>query len=101
MVEGEVNTSGTIRFANAKYRIRLEQPRRIELHISERYTEDIVFVEFAREYRDAFKEHAKVDPLRAELDGLLAAVRKFDRHHYVVNMAKAASYRSMVDDKDC
>ena len=91
-VTGEpFSLEGTIRLDGARFELEINQPGRIRIHISEKYTEDRIFSEFAKDYRS---EYAKLFDEAAfaisvkEFQSSLDHEGKF----YVVNMLKASDY---------
>ena len=82
---------GTIRLDGAQFKLDINQPGIIQIYISERYIENLIFSEFAKDYRP---EYAKL----LEGAAFASSVKEFQSsldHHgkfYVVNMLRSSEY---------
>lgn len=75
-----------------RVRLRIEKPGPIQIDIRERYSEDLIYREFAKAYAKAFAgAWVKQPGMRTALDGFLASVKR-PNGHYVINMLKAARH---------
>ena len=88
----QIETNATLTSKNSRYTLKIENPDLILIQISERYTEDLVFQEFSKDfanrYRELCSQQSKLQSLVSQLRSGLTRKGRC----YVVNMAKAASY---------
>jgi hypothetical protein len=97
---GEVNAVGRIKVrVDGRVSIRLDVPGRIRIDIRERYTEYLVFSAFASNYQSEYTRWLKAPEFSAELDELLAEIRR-PRGDYVINMLRVAEHRADRDPAD-
>lgn len=89
---GRVPVEGSLELrSDGRVRLRIERPGRIQIEIRERYTEDVVFIEFARRFGSSFVGWLKESSFRAARDGFLASLKQ-PNGYYVVNMLRAAEH---------
>ncbi|MGH8693475.1 MAG: hypothetical protein ACREVM_04505, partial [Burkholderiales bacterium] len=69
----------------------IKKPGPIQIDIRERYTEDLVFAEFAREYQAPFSSWLDELALRKTRNDFLAALKR-PNGCYVVNMLRAGEH---------
>jgi hypothetical protein len=87
-----LRAEGTVRLDNARYRLNIEKPGRILIIVSERYTEDIVFTQFAREYQPLYQELLRDVEFEKAVAKFQRAIRKKGGRHFIVNMARHREY---------
>ncbi len=75
----------------SRVRLELTQPGRVVIVIRERYTEDIVFSQFAKDFRVTYLDWLKDSQFAAHVAAFHAALSRSGRH-YVVNMAASNRY---------
>lgn len=86
--------SGTVKRDGASIRLVLDSPGPVNIRIAERYTEDIIFDSFARDYQGTFEAWLRNPNFDAAVDALRTAIgRGWSQHPYVVNMTKANDHR--------
>ncbi len=92
VIEGRVSTSCTIE-SKPDGRVTLEvlDPGPIRIDIRDRYTEDIVFSEYSRCYRDDFLHWLEEPRFRETRDTFLDAIKR-PSGHYVINMLKMGEH---------
>jgi len=87
-----VPAEGTLELRpDGRVRLLIKKPGRIQIDIRDRYTEDIVFTQFALQYQSSFRSWLEEAPLREARDGFLAALKR-PIGYYVVNMLRAAEH---------
>ena len=91
-LEGKVPAEGVLEMRDdGRVRLSINKPGRIRIDIRDRYTEDIVFTEFARRYKSAFQSWIEESSLREARDGFLTAIERA-KGCYVINMLKCSDY---------
>ncbi|BDD89194.1 hypothetical protein [Desulfofustis limnaeus] len=91
-ISGQVPAKGTLELrSDGRVRLRIEKPGRIQIDIRERYTEDIVFAEFSREYSQFFTTWLLESPFCSARDEFLASLKR-SNGYYVINMLRVAQY---------
>ncbi len=85
--------SGTIVDERDRFKLELFEPGQIVITITNRYSEDTIFNEFAREFDGEYKLALSDERFRLALNELRESLRKNDRF-YVINMARAAEHDS-------
>jgi hypothetical protein len=90
---------GTIVRENDRFKLKVSEPGRIVITITDRYTEDTIFNEFAREFKEEYRLALGDEKFRLALDQLRDSLRKNDRF-YVINMARAAEHDLSQDFND-
>jgi hypothetical protein len=75
----------------SRVRLELTQPGRVVIVIRQRYTEDIIFSQFAANFRDTYLDWLKDSRFAVHVATFHAALARNGRH-YVVNMAAADRY---------
>ena len=75
----------------SRVRLELTQPGRVVIVIRERYTEDIIFSQFAKDFHDTYLEWLKDSRFCAHVAAFHASLAR-NGIHYVVNMAVADRY---------
>lgn len=81
-----------------RVRLRIEKPGKIQLDIQDRYSEDIIFSEFARVFSPLFTAWLKEEHVLNARDGFLAELKK-ERGTYVVNMLRVEDYNRLKDNQ--
>lgn len=95
-----IETRGSIRFVGDKIRIELSEPMQITLDLVERYTEDLIFSVFAREYKSEYKQWLADPEFNKAVENFKQALFKgHDGKHYIINMARIEDYRRIHNDK--
>jgi len=90
---------GTARRDGQRFWLKIENPSKISIDISERYTEDIIFSRFARQYRLCYKELLQQTKFKESVETFRKSLEKKNRW-YVVNMARIDKYDPESDYKD-
>ena len=100
-LENPVPIAGTLEPREGQgVRLKIEKPGEIWIDIRERYTEDLVFREFAKSYAPAFKDTwANETSVHRALDSFLDSIRR-PKGHYVVNMLKAGQHNETASPKE-
>jgi hypothetical protein len=89
---GRVPAEGSLeQRADGRVRLRINRPGRIEIDIRERYTEDIIFAEFARKYKSSFIEWLQEAAVTAARDRFLTSLKR-PQGYYVINMLRGAQH---------
>lgn len=84
-----------------QFRLEITKPGRISIVISERYTEDIIFSQFAKDYQEPYGELLNDSKSNESVKAFQDSLAKEDKR-YVINMARKkdydakGDYRSMV-----
>lgn len=90
---GEVCAEGTIVVrVDGRVRLQLDRPGRIRIDISDRYTEERVFSEFAAAFQSRYLQWLEAPTFATALDKFLSAIRR-PGGAYVINMLKAHEHR--------
>lgn len=85
--------NGSISHAAGKFSIAIDEPGRIVIDIVERYTEDIIFAQFGRDFQDNYTKWLATDATFASsVEELRNALAKPNRGHFVINMARISDY---------
>lgn len=79
------------RRSDGKVQIRINTPCVIKIDIKERYTEDLVFNQFASNYENNYGEWLKNKEFKIVFDKFLAAIQR-DQGVYVINILRAAEH---------
>jgi hypothetical protein len=87
---------GTAILEDQRFRLEIETPGRISILISERYTEDIIFSQFARHYQSCYDELLKQPNFEESVKAFRNSLAKNDRW-YVINMARSDDYNPKGD----
>ena len=87
---------GVAQFADGRYKIDLDRPGQISIRISERYTEDIIFARFAKDYRSLYETLLKEAEFCKAVKGFQSTIEE-NKRHFVMNMAKAQDFDVNVD----
>jgi hypothetical protein len=74
-----------------RLKLEITHPGRILIIVRERYTEDIIFAQFSKEYQAAYGGWLADSPFRADVERFHRALEKNGRF-YVINMALAGAY---------
>jgi len=82
---------GTALLEAQRFRLNIEKPGKISIVISERYTEDIIFSQFARHYRSRYNELLQQPHFEEAVKTFRNLLAKNGRW-YVVNMARSDDY---------
>jgi len=83
----------TISLESERFKIEIEQPGRISIMVSEKYTEDVVFSEFAKQFQQQYSELLKGQDFHASVETFQKSLYKKDHDkYYVVNMARSNEY---------
>ena len=91
-LEGQVPAEGTLELRpDGRVRLLIKKPGRIQIDIRDRYTEDVVFTQFALQYQSSFRSWLEEASLREARDGFLAALKR-PTGYYVINMLRAAEH---------
>ena len=87
---------GTAILEDQRFRLEIETPGRISILISERYTEDIIFSQFASHYQSCYDELLKQPNFEESVKAFRNSLAKNDRW-YVINMARSDDYNPKGD----
>lgn len=90
---------GVVHSDSAKIRIDLDQPGRIIIDLVERYTEDIIYSEFAQSLQNDYMKWLVNPDFLSSVQGFRNALQKEDGRHYVINMVRISKYREYVENK--
>lgn len=82
---------GVIVHETGRVRIELENPGRIVITVAERYTEDIIFSQFAKEFRASYQTWLTNHHFKEEIATFQRVLAKGERF-YVINMARAREH---------
>jgi hypothetical protein len=101
VAEGLIAASGELLKDGSKFKIDLKSPGRIVIQISERYIEEVIFDEFAREYQSDYENLHEEPTFEEAIRNFQEAIRKPNGKSYVINMARASqldssSYESLL-----
>lgn len=88
---GQQPLQGTMSVEPDRINLVLSEPLKATIKIRERYTEDLIYQQFADEYAGAYSEWLHAPEFGSAVALLREALSKGSRT-YVVNMAKAAQY---------
>ena len=91
--ESAAPVSGTVKRDGTSIRLALDSPGPVSIRIAERYSEDIIFDSFAKEYQSLYEEWLRDPAFGAAVDALRAAIGKGRPRPYVVNMTRATEHR--------
>ena len=84
--------AGSIVHDGKRFRIELKDPGRIVITVSERYTEDIIFEQFATEFQARYEAWLVDRMFRDAVANFRGSLERNGRC-YVINMAKAMQHR--------
>ena len=90
--ETQVETHGSMRAEGGKIRIELLAPGRITLDLVEKYTEDLIFSAFAKDYASKYEEWLQDREFRHFVTDFQKAMQKPDDAHYIINMARILEF---------
>jgi hypothetical protein len=87
---------GTALLESQRFRLNIEKPGKISIVIAERYTEDMIFSQFAHHYQVRYDEILQQPTFQESVKAFRHALAKNGRW-YVVNMARSHDYDPMGD----
>ena len=90
---------GTAILKDQRFRLEIETPGKILILISERYTEEIIFSQFASHYQSCYDELLKQPNFEESVKAFRKSLAKNDRW-YVINMARSDDYNPKGDYRD-
>ena len=90
---------GTMLFDSGHVKLEIDQPGKIIITVSERYTEDIIYVRFAKEFQGRYIQWLSDANFRSEVVAFREAIKKSERY-YVINMARASEHTENSDYED-
>jgi hypothetical protein len=86
---------GSVRSEAGRIRIEITEPGRITLDLVEKYTEDLIFSEFAKGYASEYSTWIEDPAFKQAIQKFRSALRKPDGAHYVINMARIREYMEL------
>ena len=95
-----ITAEGFAQMNDDQYKININEPGEITIVVSERYTEDIIFSKFAKDYQRQYEKLLDKADFREVIEGFQHAILKDDwedDRHFVINMSKHKDY---LDYKD-
>ena len=96
--EDGTSTSAQLTRTGSTLKITLATPVPIAITISEKYSEDRIFTEFAKQYKCEYKKILDEKDFASALQEFVASLCKGNSRHFVLNMLKADEYDEAIHD---
>lgn len=81
---------------SGRFKIEIDEPDKILIVVSERYTEDIIFSEFAKDFKARYENLIREQKFRGLVESFQQSLAKGDKF-YVINMARIVDYQESGD----
>lgn len=90
---------GTISRKSDRVKLEIARPGRIIISIAKKYTEDVIYAQFAKEFQRQYTNWLTKHTFESEVLAFREAIKK-DKHYYVINMARASELKQNSNYKE-